>query len=287
MVSVMNGRRGDRVLDLDRATRGHHGGNQKRGHVAGPGGEYARRGQRAARADDSTGRHTARGQGSAAGGGSAARGRAAACPGAPTDTEQIGDHPERPERRCERRQLAADPAYLEAELAAARTIAQMAPGQATGSDPAVVGEDQLLADLRAGGLPCHAGLRQPHPGAHQQRLYCRNRDAQRLGQIAVGHPAELAHQQRRPLLVREALDVGDQSPERLTLLGLGDRILCEPRQMLERVSARQQRAAQLIDAAIVSYAIQPRAQRELAGAAAQPRVGSHEDLLHRVLGILW
>jgi hypothetical protein len=174
MVSVTNGRRDDRVLDLRRAARGHYGGNQKRGHVAGAGGEDAGRGQRAAGADDSTGRHAARGQGSAARGGTAASSRAAACPGPPADAEQIGYHPERPERGRERRQLAADTAHLEAELAAARTVAQMAPGKATGSNPPVMGDDQLLTDLRAGGLACHAGLGQAHPRANQQRLDGRN-----------------------------------------------------------------------------------------------------------------
>ncbi len=268
MVSVTNGRCGDRVLDLRRAARGHCGGNQKCGHVAGAGGEYARRGQRAPGADHSAGRHTARGQGSAARGGTPARGRAAACAGPPADPEQIGDHAERSERGCERRQLAADTAHLEAEFAAARAVAQMAPGQAAGSNPPVMGEDQLLADLRAGGLPCDAGLGQTHPRAHKQRLDGRNRDAQCFAEIAVGHPAELAHQQRRALLLRETLDIGDQSSEHLTLLGLGDRILREPRQMLERVGARQQRSAQLVNAAVVSYAIQPRPQCELALAGA-------------------
>jgi hypothetical protein len=89
------------------------------------------------------------------------------------------------------------------------------------------------------------------------------------------------------LLLGETLDIGDQSSEHLTLLGLGDRILREPGQMLDRVGTRQKRPPQLVDAAVVGYAIQPRPQRELALATAQARVGSHEDLLHRVLGILW
>jgi hypothetical protein len=280
MVSVTNGWRGDRVLDLDRAARGHRGGYQKRGHVSSAGGDYARRGQRAAGADHSTGRRAARGHHSAARGGTAAR------PGAPTDTEQVGDHAKRPERGHERRQLAADPARLEAKLATARAVAQMALGQAAGPDAPIMGEDQLLADLRAGGLPRLAGLGQAQPRAHKQRLDGRNRDAQRFGQIGVGHSTELAHQQCRALLVRETLDIGDQSSEHLALLGLGGRILREPGQRLERVGGRQQRATQLVDAAIVSYAIQPGAQRKAAVAAAQARVGSNEDLLHRVLGIL-
>ena len=106
------------------------------------------------------------------------------------------------------------------------------------------------------------------------------------GHVGVGHSAELAHQQRRPLLLGEPADVRDQAPERLAPVGLVDRVVHRGAQQLEHLGRRRRRPAQLVDAAVVRDAVQPGPERELAVVGPQARVGAHEDVLERVLGVL-
>ena len=58
------------------------------------------------------------------------------------------------------------------------------------------------------------------------------------------------------------------------------------REMLEDLGGRRHRAAQVVDAAVVGDAVQPRAQVHLARVGAQRAVGAHEHVLQHVLGVL-
>jgi hypothetical protein len=273
MAGVVSDRRADRLLDLDRSTGGDDGSRQQRDHVAGS------RSQRARGRDGSAGAHrTAGGRGTAAGGRTAAR--------AATQSQQFREHPGRPERRRKRGKLTAHASHLGTELAAAPAIPHVTPGHAARADASVVRQDQFLADLRAGDISRLAGLRQAHPCPHQQRLDGGNRDAERAGQVGVGHPPELAHQERRALLVGKPLDVGDQAPKRVALLHLGGGILRRRMEAIHHLGRGARRAAKLIDAAVVCDAVQPRPQCELAVVGAQAGVGTNEYLLQRILGVL-
>jgi hypothetical protein len=54
---------------------------------------------------------------------------------------------------------------------------------------------------------------------------------------------------------------------------------------VEEVDRRRQRAAQLVDAAVVGHAVQPGAQRHRAVVLAQGAVGAQEHVLQGVLGV--
>jgi hypothetical protein len=149
-----------------------------------------------------------------------------------------------------------------------------------------MGKDQILADLRAAGVPSLARLGQPDPGPDQQRLDRGDRDAERSGYVGIGHAAELSHQQGRALLIGQPLNVGDQPPQRVTLLDPRERILTGRGQRPDRFGRGGVRAAQLIDAAVVSDPIEPCAQRQLTRIGAQTGVGADEDFLNGVLSIL-
>ena len=88
----------------------------------------------------------------------------------------------------------------------------------------------------------------------------------------------------------QALYVGDQPSERLTLLDAGMRVEHRPSgapfaELLDRLDGERGGAAQLVDAPVVRDAVQPRAQGEVAPVGPQARVGAHEDLLDGVLGV--
>ena len=166
----MVGDRSDRVLDLDGPAGGHHRGGEDRRDVTRAGGEDADRGDRAARAG-----------GTAGGRGAAAGGRATASSAA--ESEQLGQDAQRSERGQQGGELPARAAQVPAELATAGAIAQVAAGHPVRPDAAVVGEDQVIADLRAGRVACLGRLRQPDARAHQQRLHRRYRDRERVGDL--------------------------------------------------------------------------------------------------------
>jgi hypothetical protein len=262
-----------RVLQLDRTARRNHCRGEQRDDVT-------RAGEGADRGGDSGAGSSARGRRSAAG--DAARSRSAAA----TDTQQLGGHPDRPECRNQRRELPADPADLAAELTAAATVANVAPGQPARANAPIVGDDQILSDCRAGGVSRLAGLGQADTGPDQQRLHGRNRDRERPGDVRIGHAAELTHQQGRALLLGKTLHVCDQSSQRVALLDLGDRIVGGPNLgRINRLGGQGIRPPKLIDAAVVRNPVQPRSERELAIGGQQAGVCPHEDLLNGVLGV--
>ena len=82
------------------------------------------------------------------------------------------------------------------------------------------------------------------------------------------------------------MDVGDQAPQRVALLDLGDRIVIGGYERVDGLEHRWVWAAQFIDAAVVSDPVQPCSQGQFAAVDAQPGVCADEHLLHRVLRIL-
>ncbi len=261
------GRPAEGVLKLDRAAGGDNRGGEQCCDVADTGAEHARGGERAARAGHRR---------AASGGGSSAT----------TDPERLREQSDRTERRHERRELPTDPAHPGPELATSGAVTQMTTGRGVRPHPAVVGGDELGADVRAGGLASLRGGREADPGAHEQRLDRRHRYAKRSSELGVAHAGELAHQQGRALLLGQTPDIGDEPPERLTPLGLGDRIVDRRPDELDQLRYRWRRAAELVDAAVVRHAVQPRAECEIAMVHPQTRVRPDEHVLERVFGIL-
>ena len=124
-------------------------------------------------------------------------------------------------------------------------------------------EAQVGADLDAGGVARLGGLHEADAGAHEQRLDRGDADVVGVGEVGVGQALELAHQQRRALLLGQAPHVGDQAAEVLAALGLGQRVL---QRGAGRASSTPRaggdRAPQLVDAAVVGDAVEPGAQRD-------------------------
>ena len=106
-----------------------------------------------------------------------------------------------------------------------------------------------------------------------------------VGQLGVGEPVELAHEQRRALLLGQALDVLHQAAQVLAALGLGLGVVRRRARQLVDLGRRRDRAAQVVDAAVVRDAVQPRAQRHRPVVVAQRAVGAQEDVLQDVLGV--
>ena len=94
------------------------------------------------------------------------------------------------------------------KCAAAGAVAHVAPGRA--ARPHARGRGPAISSSR---ISEHAVSRasaawaRPILRAHQQRLDGRDRDAERVRHLGVGHPAQLAHQQRRALLLGQPADV--------------------------------------------------------------------------------
>ena len=78
----------------------------------------------------------------------------------------------------------------------------------------------------------------------------------------------------------------DELGEVLAALGLLDRVVQRLARDLEDVGGRRDRAAQVVDAAVVGDAVQPGAQVDVALVGAQRAVGADEDVLQHVLGVL-
>ena len=134
----------------------------------------------------------------------------------------------------------------------------MLAGVGVGPDAAVVSLDQLLTDQRASGVPSRRGLREPDPCPDEQRLDRADRHAQRARQLGVGHPRELAHQQRRALLLGKPADIFDQPPQRFPEIDLREGVVGVGPHQVEHLGWRRSGLAQLVDAAVVSDAEQPR-----------------------------
>ena len=255
------------LLDLDGAARG-----QRRG--AGHGRDLA--GGRAAHGDTSTG------QCAAAAGGCATRGRTATA-----DAEHLG-HQRRGAADAGREggEGGAHAAQRLAVLAAAGALAHVPAGAPGGLDAAVIGGHEVLADDGAVGRARLGGLDEAEPRAHQQRLDGRDRHVERGGEVGVGHAVDLAHQQRRALLVGQAPDVGHEAAQVLTARGVLERVVQRRARHLEHVGRGGHGAAQVVDAAVVGDAVEPGAHVD------RPRVGpqrperAHEDVLQHVLGVL-
>ena len=161
------------------------------------------------------------------------------------------------------------------------------PARAAGRlHAAVVGVEQIDADLGAVGVARLGGLDEPDPRAHEQRLDGRDGHVERGGEVGVRHAVDLAHQQRRALLLGQAADVGDQPAQVLAALGLLDRVVQRLARDLEDLGGGRDRAAQVVDAAVVGDAVEPRAHVHLAVVGAQRAVGADEHVLQHVLGVL-
>ena len=129
-------------------------------------------------------------------------------------------------------------------------------------------------------------MEQAQPGPHEQGFDGRDGHPKRPRQVGVRHPAELAHEQRRALLIGQPAHVRDQPPEGLALVRLRDRVVDGRAQKLDHLRRRRRGAAQLVDAAVVRDAVEPGPERQLAVIGPQAGVGADEDVLERVLGVL-
>ena len=107
-----------------------------------------------------------------------------------------------------------------------------------------------------------------------------------IGELGIAHPAQFPHQQRRTLLLGQPPDVRDQAAQRLALLGLRDRVVNRRLHHLDQLGHRDRRAAELVDAAVVRHAVQPRPQGDVAIARPQPGIRPHEHVLQCILGVL-
>ena len=131
-----------------------------------------------------------------------------------------------------------------------------------------------LADLRArrvARLECACA--RPTRARTSSDLTAGTDTPQRRGELGVAHPAQLAHQQRRALLLGQAAG-------RRRSAGAATRAArprrsgrrSAPPQRARAPRGRERRGApQLVDAAVVGDPVQPRPQRQLAVARAQAR----------------
>ena len=201
------------MLQLDRAAGGDHRRCEQRDDVPGAGRHGADRGGTAPGCRPAAA--PAAGHGAGAGRSRPPLPRAA-------DAQQLGDHPDRPERRHERRQLAADAADLGAELAGSLEQSRMWRRARP-----LVRTPRSWETIRSSRICAHAVSRASLAWASPTRaltssdLTAGTDTASAPDDIGVGHAAELAHQQGRALLLGQALNVGDQAPQRVTLLDAG------------------------------------------------------------------
>jgi hypothetical protein len=274
-MGVPSGRR-KRVMQLYRSAGCHDCRCEQRRDVAD--GDEARPGGRRT----ATGSRRAGTRCTGAGAGTTARCGGAA---ATAEAEQVRDHAERADRRDHRGELAADAANLRAECAAGGALVHVTPSETAGTDAAVVREDQFLADLDACRIACLGRLREADARADEQRFDGGDGGPERAGDVGVGHPAEFAHQQRRALLLGKLPHVPDQLAQRVPLLGLEHRVAGRCTQDPQDLRCRRDRPAQLVDAAVVGDAVQPRAERQLPVIGPQTRVRADEHVLECVLGI--
>ena len=151
--------------------------------------------------------------------------------------------------------------------------------------PRAEGQREVALDVAARRVARLARLDEPDPGADQQRLDGGDAHVERLGEVRVAQALELAHEQGGALLLGQALDVGDEAPEVVAALGLGERVGHDRAADVEDVGRRGDRAAELVDAAVVGHAVEPGLQRDGPVVDAQGVVGAQEDVLEGVLGV--
>ena len=142
-----------------------------------------------------------------------------------------------------------------------------------------------MADVGTVGVVGLDRLDQADPRPHEQRFHRRHAGVQRLGELGVGHSVHLAHEQCRALLVGQPADVPDQTLELFALLGLEQRVVQRRARDLEDVGRSGHGAAEVVDAAVVRNAVQPRPQRDRPLVGAQRAVRPQEDVLEHVLGV--
>lgn len=197
--------REDRPLDRDRAARGRDGGNDQRRDVTRAEREPAGR----------RGRPTATEE----------RGPATGTAATARKAERLRDEAERSDCRPDRRELTRYATELTPEVLAARAVAHVFAGVGVRADAPVVRLHQVLADRRAGGLACLAGLGEREPRPDQHRFDRADGDPERARELRIGHAGELAHQQCRSLLIGQLANVLDQPAHRLAKVDLGERIV--------------------------------------------------------------
>ena len=215
----------------------------------------------------------------AAGGRAAPRRRAAA--------EEPGDHAEQARARQQGREVLRGRAQRLVEAPALAAVAQMAARAGARAHPAVAGAGELLADVLTGGVARLRGLREAHPGADEQRLDGRLTDVERVAELLVAEALELAHEQRRALLLGQAAR-GRSTRRRRSLAALGGERRVQPRValLLDDLGRLRARAPQLVDAAVVRDPVEPGLQRDGPLVGAQRAVRAQEDVLEDVLGVV-
>lgn len=178
--------RGHRPLDFHRSAGCEDRRSHKRGDVT-----------RSRSNERSTGaRRSAKRENAAA---RPARGGPAA--GAAPEPNHPGQCSERPDYRSEGCQLTTDMPKLRAVLPTSGAVVEVAARHAAGTDAAVVGRGEIAPDLPARRVAGFVSGGQANPRPDKQRLHCGNRQAQDASDLAVGHPAQLAHQKRGALLI--------------------------------------------------------------------------------------
>ena len=177
---------------------------------------------------------------------------------------------------------------LAAEDCAALAGAQVAADQRGGASAQALGHlAELDSDLVAGQQPRLGRLGQRHPRPDEQRLDARDRGLHRLGDLLVGKRIHLAQHERRPLGLRELLDVAHQNPELFAvvdLVGGGGAVVGQ--MDVHRVDADRLRPAQVVEAAVAGDPIQPRPHVDRAVIGSNRVEGGGEHLLKDVLGVL-
>jgi hypothetical protein len=241
------------------------------------------------RYDAAAGRHDADGgaarRGRAAGRRSAAGGRRAAAGRRRAAAEQLGGR-ERERTGVQRREGAADAAERRAVLTAPAAVAQVLARVGGGLDATVAAGGEVGPDVVAVGVAGLGRLHEPDASADEQRFDGRDGDVERDGEVGVGHAVHLPHEQRRALLLRKPADVLDQAREVLAPLRLLDGVAQRLARELEDVGRRQDRAAQVVDAAVVGDPVEPGTDVDVARVGPQGSVRAHEHVLQEVLGVL-
>ena len=170
-------------------------------------------------------------------------------------------------------------------LTATIAVTQVPPRPAVCAHAAPVGEGEVGADLVARRVAGLGGLHEAQAGAHQERLDRRDADVVGLGELGVAQALELAHEQGRALLLGQPPHIGHQPAQVLAPLGLLEGVGQRRPAHVVHVGRGRRRPAQLIDAAVVRDAVQPRAQGDRTIVGPHGAVGTQEDVLQRVLGV--
>ena len=154
-----------------------------------------------------------------------------------------------------------------------------------GTRPVDVG--QLLADLDARRLARRAGAQQRLARLEDERLDLLPAHAEDGRDLLVGLVAELEEDQRGALVVGQALQLGHQLAQVGAPLDVGGHALDRPGAVRDRVDGDLGAArTQHRQAAVAGDRVQPRAQVDVAAAAAQRPVRRGEAVLQGVLGLL-